>query len=70
MTLKFEGRIYIFEFKVVELVKDINTALSQIKQKKYYEKYLDNSDEIYLIGVEFSCNDRNITRFEWEKFNK
>jgi hypothetical protein len=36
---------------------------------KYYEKYLDPSvedREIYLIGVEFSKEERNITNFEWD----
>ncbi len=69
MTLKFDSNIYIFEFKVVELVKDKNSALQQIKDKKYYEKYLD-SKGIYLIGVEFSKEDRNITGFEWEKVQR
>ena len=66
MTLKFEGVIYIFEFKVTELVKDKNSALQQIKDKKYYEKYSDYK-AIYLVGIEFSKEDKNITAYEWEK---
>jgi len=66
MTLKFEGVIYIFEFKVTELVRDKNSALQQIKDKKYYEKYSD-CKTIYLIGIEFSKEDKNITAYEWEK---
>jgi len=66
MTLKFEGVIYIFEFKVTELVKDKNSALQQIKAKKYYEKYSDDK-EIWLIGIEFSKEERNITAYECEK---
>ncbi len=65
MTLKFNGNIYIFEFKVVELVKDNNSALQQIKDKKYHEKYSDHQT-IYLIGIEFAKDERNIVRFEWE----
>ena len=56
--------LYIFEFKVNELT-DSSRALAQIKEKKYHEKYTGKA--IYLIGIEFSKNDRNITRFEWEK---
>ena len=41
MTLKFEGVIYIFEFEVTELIKNKNSSLQQIKDKKYYEKYSD-----------------------------
>ena len=70
MTLIFEGRCYIFEFKVIEYVKSENSALEQIKEKNYAEKYLADFEEIYLIGVEFSKTDRNITRYEWETVNQ
>ncbi len=67
MTIFFEGRVYVFEFKVNQLTEP-GSALAQIKEKKYYEKYLTpDQKEIYLIGVEFSSEDRNITRYEWEK---
>jgi len=66
MTLKMENAIFIFEFKVVELVKEKNSALEQIKAKRYHEKY-KTSGEVYLVGVEFSKEDRNIVGFEWEK---
>jgi len=68
LTLKFQERIYIFEFKVVELVKETGKAIDQIRTKKYYEKYVNESKEIYLIGVEFSRETRNIVSFEWEKY--
>ena len=64
MAVFFKENIYIFEFKVNELTQS-SRALKQIKEKKYHEKYTGR--EIYLIGVEFSKQDRNITRFEWEK---
>ncbi len=66
MTLKMDDAIFIFEFKVVELVKEKNSALEQIKAKRYHEKY-ETSGEVYLVGVEFSKEDRNIVRFIWEK---
>jgi len=64
MAVLFNENAYIFEFKVNELT-DPSRALAQIKEKKYHEKYTGR--EIYLIGIEFSKQDRNITRFEWEK---
>ncbi|MDH3348956.1 MAG: ATP-binding protein, partial [Desulfobulbaceae bacterium] len=64
MTVDFENRIYIIEFKVNELTEP-GRALEQIKTKKYAEKY--QGRDIWLIGVEFSKTDRNISRFEWEK---
>jgi hypothetical protein len=44
------------------------TALAQIKDKKYYEKYLDYK-EIYLIGIEFSKTEKNITGYDWEQIS-
>lgn len=59
--------IFIFEFKVVEEDSSSCTALSQIKQKNYAEKYLNQGKNVFIIGCEFSKTDRNITRYEWEK---
>jgi hypothetical protein len=64
MVVQFDNRTYIIEFKVNELTAPAR-ALDQIKQKKYPEKY--QGKETWLIGIEFSKKDRNITRFEWEK---
>ena len=64
MAVLFNNCVYIIEFKVNELTNP-GKALSQIKEKKYHEKYADQ--ETYLIGIEFSKKDKNITRFEWEK---
>ncbi|WP_020588039.1 PD-(D/E)XK nuclease domain-containing protein [Desulfobacter curvatus] len=67
MTVKIDNRAYIFEFKVVDIDKTPGTALEQIKQKKYAEKYRAGMAEIYLIGVEFNRDERNIVTFEWEQ---
>jgi hypothetical protein len=66
LTVHFTERVYIFEFKVNELTKP-GCALEQIKREKYAEKYQGPGTEIWLIGIEFSRTDRNISRFEWEK---
>jgi len=63
LTLKLPNAIYIIEFKVESEGK----ALEQIKEKKYYEKYLSESREIYLMGIEFSKESRNIASLEFEK---
>ncbi len=54
--------IYIFEFK---FNGDKNKALSQIKEKKYFEKYRNMGKEIYLFGVEFT--NRNVDEWVVEK---
>nr|MBL0709170.1 PD-(D/E)XK nuclease domain-containing protein [Sulfurimonas sp.] len=39
----------------------------QIKEKNYAKKYLSLKRDIYLVGINFDENERNISRFEWEK---
>ena len=62
LTIKLDNAIYILEFKVGS-----DDALTQIKEKKYHEKYMSENKEIYLIGINFDEKDRNISKFEWEK---
>jgi hypothetical protein len=66
LTVRLDNSVYILEFKVIEL-SGKGSALKQIKQKRYHEKYSDR--DVYLIGIEFSKNERNIVNFEWEKMN-
>jgi len=61
-----QDSVYIVEFKVVE-DKEEYKALEQVKEKRYYEKYIGKYQEIYLIGIEFSKKDKNIVSFEWER---
>jgi len=46
-----------------------NSALQQIKERRYFEKYQDSGATIYLIGVEFDTEAKNIGRFDWEYLN-
>ncbi len=64
LTVMIENKVYIIEFKVIKETEK-GQALQQIKEKKYYEKY--TGKEIYLIGIEFSKEKRNIVNFEVEK---
>ncbi|MEA1955372.1 MAG: ATP-binding protein [Campylobacterota bacterium] len=64
LTCFIEDKIYIIEFKVD--AKKEGEALEQIKNKKYTQKYLTQGDEIYLVGIEFNSDERNIGFFEWE----
>jgi len=61
------SQVYIIEFKVVDNKNQNGKALEQIKEKKYHEKYLNIAKEIIIVGIEFSKEDRNICKFEWEK---
>lgn len=64
LSLFFESTIFIFEFKMKNNQKN---ALLQIKEKKYHEKYNLQYNELFLIGIEFDENEKNISVFEYEK---
>jgi len=51
----------------VDIDKSPGTALAQIRQKGYADKFRKSCAEIYLIVVEFDRARRNIIRFEWEE---
>lgn len=61
--------IYIFEFKIQENFNENKSALQQIKEKNYHEKYLNTHKSIYLIGIHFSKNEKNIIHYDYEKIN-
>jgi len=63
--VKFNGQIYLFEFKVVELEPE-GRALQQIKDRGYADKYRADGQPIHLIGVEFSREQRAVVGFEVE----
>ncbi|WP_460508855.1 PD-(D/E)XK nuclease domain-containing protein, partial [Hydrogenophaga soli] len=63
MAVLFNGQVFVFEFKVVELVPE-GRALAQIQAKGYADKYRARGEPIHLIGVEFSKAERNVVGFE------
>jgi hypothetical protein len=65
MAVLFNNEVLLFEFKVVELTPQ-GQALQQIKDKGYADKYRARGEPIYLIGVEFSKDSRNVVGFEVE----
>jgi hypothetical protein len=65
MAVRFNGQVYLFEFKVVELNPE-GRALPQIKARGYADKYRAEGRPIHLIGVEFSRERRAVVGFEVE----
>ena len=65
MALRFDGQLWLFEFKVVELTPD-GRALQQIKDRGYADKYRADGQPIHLIGIEFSRERRGLVGFEVE----
>ena len=52
--------IFVMEFKM----SSVNTALKQIKEKKYYQPYLSDEREVFCIGVAFDEKERNIKEYK------
>ena len=65
LRLRFNDRIWLFEFKVVELAPE-GAALQQIKDRGYADKYRAEGLPIHLIGIEFSREHRSLVGFEVE----
>ena len=66
MAVLFNGHVYLFEFKVVEMAS-AGAALAQLKERRYADKYRALGQPIYLIGVEFSKDERNVAAFDVER---
>ena len=63
MAVRTGGHVYLFEFKVVEMAPP-GSALAQLQERRYADKYRARGEPIHLIGVEFSRDTRNVTAFE------
>ncbi|MCY3667294.1 MAG: ATP-binding protein [Gemmatimonadetes bacterium] len=66
MAVLFNDTVYLFEFKVVEMAS-AGAALAQLQERRYADKYRALEQPIYLIGVEFSKDERNIAAFDVER---
>lgn len=59
-VIETNAYIFLFEFKLFDTAE---AALTQIKQTEYFQKFSSLEKEITLIGVEFSPQERNISRW-------
>ncbi|MDE0349694.1 MAG: ATP-binding protein [Gammaproteobacteria bacterium] len=66
MAVRFNGQVYLFEFKVLEMAGK-GAAMAQLKARGYAEKYRGRGEPVHLVGVEFSRDTRNIVGFEVEQ---
>jgi hypothetical protein len=67
LTVKLEDKILILEFKLSQF-GDAKSAILQIRNNKYAKKYEVEKKPIYLIGVSFDKQARNVAGFAWEKY--
>ena len=64
LTIITDKNIYILEFKI----DGKGDALQQIKDNNYALGYTNQNKEIYLVGIDFDTKKRNVSKFEWEKY--
>ena len=65
-VVQTDDHIYLFEFKL----DDDDTALSQIKDKAYFKKYLQSSKKITMIGVNFDSEKGQLIDWQTEDVAK
>lgn len=65
LTVKTPNTTYIIEFKV----DTDEPAIKQIKDRKYYEKYMSDGNSIFLLGINFSSEGKNILSYQSEKID-
>ena len=65
LTIILSDKVFVIEFKVDQPGK----ALEQIKEKGYHEKYLAANRAVFIIGISFDSQEKNITDFAWEKIS-
>ncbi len=63
LTVRMNDNLYILEFKV----DGNDNALEQIKAKNYHQKYLNRDKHIYIIGIDFNSEKKNVSSLRWEQ---
>lgn len=63
LSVRGFGRAYVFEFKMRERTGTVG-ALEQLQTRGYADQYREKGEPVHLVGVEFSAETRNLTRFE------
>ena len=66
MAVLFDDQVYLFEFKTVGKEPE-GTAMAQLEEKGYADKYRHLGQPIHLVGVEFSREERNVAAFAAER---
>jgi len=66
LTLKLDNAIVVIEFKRVEGTTPTGEAIAQLKARGYADKYRADGRPIYLLGIEFSAELRNIVGWDVE----
>ena len=65
MAVRAGGQVYLFEFKVLERA-GAGSAMAQLRERGYADKYRHLGVPVHLVAVEFSTDTRNVAGFEAE----
>ena len=66
MAVLFNDQVYLFEFKTVGKAPE-GSAMAQLEEKDYADKYRYLGQPIHLVGMEFSREERNVAAFAVER---
>ena len=65
MAVRLGDHVYLFELKVVEIAgQGTGSAMAQLRDRRYAEKYSGQGRCVHLVAVEFSRETRNLAAFE------
>lgn len=67
LLVETEEYLYIMEFKLEEPVKN---AIAQIKNRQYAAAYKNSPKTVYLVGIGFSKDERNVEDWEMEVWER
>jgi len=71
LVLLHEGQVFVLELKMAEneagTEKGLDSAITQIREKGYSEKYRGRGEPIYLIGMVFGREERDLLDIRVEK---
>ena len=67
VVIVVKDKVYVIEIKVDQ---SADKALRQIRDKRYYGKYINTDKEIHIIGMNFSSETRQITEWKEETIDK
>ena len=59
LAVRLGGNVYLFEFKVAERAER-GSALAQLKERRYADKYRAPDRAVHLFGVEISSESRDV----------
>jgi len=64
LAVEFFDKVYVIEFKCDQSAE---AALGQIRTKRYADQYRRGGKKIFLMGIDFDSEKRNVSEWKWEQ---